>query len=68
MKFHLNQTTIYIKKKHLNYNFCVFKAFQCKIMYSEPEFYGDLVYKFKKFIGRNDSVQKNHYTLQTYRL
>ena len=28
---------------------------------SEPEFYGDLVYKFKKLIGRNDfffSVQK----------
>ena len=21
---------------------------------SEPEFYGDLVYKFKKFIGSND--------------
>ena len=21
---------------------------------SEPEFYGDLVYKFKKLIGRND--------------
>ena len=36
---------------------------------SEPEFYGDLVYKFKKLKGRNDfSVQKNHYTLQTYRL
>ena len=38
---------------------------------SEPEFYGDLVYKCKKLIGRNDfffSVQKNHYTLQTYRL
>ena len=38
---------------------------------SEPEFYGDLVYK-KKLIGRNDfffSVQKkNHNTLQTYRL
>ena len=38
---------------------------------SDPEFYGDLVYKFKKLIGRNDfsfSVQKNHNTLQTYRL
>ena len=37
---------------------------------SEPEFYGDLVYKLKKLIGKNDflSVQKNHYTLQTYRL
>ena len=36
---------------------------------SEPEFYGDLVYKFKKLIGINDfSVQKNHNTLQTYRL
>ena len=39
---------------------------------SEPEFHGDLVYKFKKLIGRNDlSFQfrkKNHYTLQTYRL
>ena len=37
----------------------------------EPEFYGDLVYKLKKFIGRNDfffSVQKNHYTSQTYRI
>ena len=38
---------------------------------SEQEFYDDLVYKFKKLIGRNDfsfSVQKNHYTLQTYRI
>ena len=38
---------------------------------SEPEFYGDLVYKFKKLIGSNDfffSVQNNHNTLQTYRL
>ena len=38
---------------------------------SEPEFYGDLVYKFKKLIGRNDfyfQFRKNHYTLQTYRL
>ena len=35
---------------------------------SEPEIYGDLVYKFKKLIGRNDffSVQKNHSKLQTY--
>ena len=36
------------------------------------EFYGDLVYKFKKLIGRKEglffSVQKNQYTLQTYRL
>ena len=32
---------------------------------SEPEFYGDLVYKFKKLIGRKDfSFElKNHYTL-----
>ena len=39
---------------------------------SEPEFYGDLVYKFKKLIGSNEfSFQfrkKNHNTLQTYRL
>ena len=36
---------------------------------SEPEFYDDLVYKFKKLIGINDfSIQKNHNTLQTYRL
>ena len=35
---------------------------------SEPEFYGDLVYKFKKLIGIFFSVQKNHNTLQTYRL
>ena len=38
---------------------------------SEPEFYGDLVYKFKKLIGRNDfsfSIQKNHNALQTYRI
>ena len=38
---------------------------------SELESYGDLVYKFKKLIGRNDfSVQfrKNHNTLQTNRL
>ena len=36
---------------------------------SEPEFYSDLVYKFKKYIGRNDfSIQfrKNHNTLHTY--
>ena len=35
---------------------------------SEPEFYGDLVYKFKTLKGRNDfsfSIQKNHYALQT---
>ena len=37
---------------------------------SEPEFYGDLAYEFKKLIGRNGffPVQKNHYKLQTYRL
>ena len=38
---------------------------------SEPEFYGDLVYKFKKLIGSNDfsfQFRKNHNTLQTYRL
>ena len=38
---------------------------------SEPEFYGNLVYKFKKLIGRNDfsfQFRKKHYTLQTYRL
>ena len=36
---------------------------------SEPEFYGDLVYKFKKLIGINDisfQFRKNHNTLQTY--
>ena len=37
---------------------------------SEPEFYGDLVYKFKKLIGRTDfSFQfRKIITLQTYRL
>ena len=38
---------------------------------SEPEFYGDLVYQFIELIGRKEfffSVQKNHNTLQTYRL
>ena len=38
---------------------------------SEPEFYGDLVYKFKKLIGSNDfsfQFRKNRNTLQTYRL
>ena len=37
---------------------------------SEPEFNGDLVYKFK-LIARNDfpfQFRKNHITLQTYRL
>ena len=37
----------------------------------ESEFYGNLVYTFKKLIGRNIfffSVQKNHFTLQTYRI
>ena len=36
---------------------------------SEPEFYGDLVYKFKKIVGRADfsgSVQKKYRSLQTY--
>ena len=36
---------------------------------SEPEFYGDLVYKLKKLIGRNDfsfQFRINHYALQTY--
>ena len=38
---------------------------------SEPEFYCDLVYKFKNLIGRNNfsfQFRKNHYTLQTYRV
>ena len=38
---------------------------------SEPEFYGDLDYKFKKLKGINDfsfQFRKNHNTLQTYRL
>ena len=35
---------------------------------SEPEFYGDLVYKFKKLKLFFFSVQKNHNTLQTYKL
>ena len=36
---------------------------------SEPEFYGDLVYKFKKNVGRadfSDQFRKNYYMLQTY--
>ena len=36
---------------------------------SEPKFYGDLVYKFKKIIGRadfSDHFQKNNNTSQTY--
>ena len=36
---------------------------------SEPEFYGDLVYKFKKIVGRADfslSVQKKYRSLQAY--
>ena len=35
---------------------------------SEPEFYGDLVYKFKKIEGRADfsDQQKNYRSLQTY--
>ena len=32
---------------------------------SEPEFYGDLVYKFKKIMGRTD-FSKNNNTSQTY--
>ena len=37
---------------------------------SEPEFYGDVVYKYKKLKGRNDfSFQfRKIYTLKTYRL
>ena len=39
---------------------------------SETEFYGDLVYKFKKLVGSNDfsfQFRKNHInTLETYRL
>ena len=38
---------------------------------SEPEFYGNLVYKFKKLIGSNDfsfQFRKKHNTLQTYML
>ena len=36
---------------------------------SEPEFYGDLVYKFKKLIGSNDfSFQLRKITLQAYRI
>ena len=36
---------------------------------SEPEFYGDLVYKFKKIKGRtdfSDQFRKNNNTSQTY--
>ena len=36
---------------------------------SEPEFYGDLVYKFKKIVGRvdfSDQFRKNYRSLQTY--
>ena len=34
---------------------------------SEPGFYGDLVYKFKKIMGRTDfSDHNNNYTPQTY--
>ena len=35
----------------------------------EPEFYGDLVYKFKKIRGMtdfSDQFRKNYNTLQTY--
>ena len=38
---------------------------------SEPEFYGDFIYKFRKLKGINDfsfQFSKNHTTLQTYRL
>ena len=36
---------------------------------SEPEFYGDLVYKFNKIMGRtdfSDKFRKNNNTSQTY--
>ena len=36
---------------------------------SEPEFYGDLVYKFKKIVDRadfSDQFRKNYRPLQTY--
>ena len=33
---------------------------------SEPEFFGDLVYKFKKL--KLLFRKKNHYTIQTYRI
>ena len=36
---------------------------------SEPEFYGDLVYNFKKNVGRadfSDQFRKNYHMLQTY--
>ena len=36
---------------------------------SEPEFYGDLIYKFKTIVSRADffwSVQKSYRSLQTY--
>ena len=33
---------------------------------SEPEFYGDLVYKFEKIRGMTDQFQKFLNTLQTY--
>ena len=36
---------------------------------SEPEFYGDLVYKFKKIKGMtdfSDQFRKNYNALQTY--
>ena len=36
---------------------------------SEPKFYGDLIYKFKKIVGRadfSDQFKKNYRSLQTY--
>ena len=36
---------------------------------SEPEFYGDLIYKFRKIVGRadfSDQFKKNYRSLQTY--
>ena len=33
---------------------------------SEPEFYGDLVYKFRKIVGKaefSDQFKKNHYAI-----
>ena len=49
--------------------YCYEREYMDSLNLSEPEFYGDLVYKFKKLIESNDfSFQSRNYTLQTYRL
>ena len=60
----------FMKSLSRDYQTDIIEALNSIFIYlSEPEFYGDLVYKFKKIVGRagfSDQFRKKYRTLQTY--